>query len=125
MGKIARANGHDIDEAVQHILGVSPMRQKVEEIREALVKASAAVLDAHAERDHWRLAYAEVSSEMRLVIAMLLKQTGRDRLVITEREYAAFDPALEVFAGNPEPGVRVYELRRRATGPEAANGPAG
>jgi hypothetical protein len=102
---MAKHNGHD---GVAQVLG-EQIRQA--EIEDALTQAAAAVLDAHAERDHWRKAYAKVSVELRAVVGVVMHGKRTRRMVITEREFNAIDKNLRIAISNPEPGIRVYEIQ--------------
>ena len=82
-----------------------------EQIKQALTEASVEVIHAREERDHWRTSYETVQHEFRLVLAVLLGRQGTHKFVLTEAEANAVRRDLHLYAGNPESGVRVYELR--------------
>jgi hypothetical protein len=82
------------------------------EVVSTLNKALAAVEVAQMERDHWRAAAGKLETELRMVLGVWFKRSKKKRLAITEAEFNSLDRALNLFVGNPEPGVRLYELRK-------------
>lgn len=82
------------------------------EITATLNKALAAVEVAQMERDHWRMAAGKLETELRMVLGVWFKRSKKKRIAITEAEFQQLDRALNLFVGNPEPGVRMYEMRK-------------
>lgn len=101
------------NEALGAVLGEQIMMANVED---ALTQAAAAVIDAHAERDHWRKAYAKVSTELRAVVGVVMHKKHTRRMVITEREFNQIDKNLRIAISNPQPGIRVYEIHDTGDG---------
>lgn len=79
---------------------------------EVLQQCAVAVLDATQERDRLKLLLEAVRGELRTLAAISMKQRGTTRLVLTRKEFAEIGD-VEVVVESPEPGVRIYELRKR------------
>ena len=92
-----------------------------EEIKLALMKANAAILDAEAERDHWRNSFGLVQAELRVFIGIMLKRNHAKRMTISAEEAQALKRSQELYVSNPEPGVRCYELREGKEAPMPAS----
>lgn len=88
-----------------------PVRATQEEIEQALMNASVAIEDAKLERDHWKNSFQQVQYEMLMLCCILFPKLGVRRLIVTEQEVSRIDKKLNLWVGNPEPGVRHYELR--------------
>ena len=85
------------------------------DVSNALAQAAAAVADAHAERDHWRAAYGIVQTEMVMLASVILASRGKDgKLTVSAEAFKRLSPNMQLHVGNPEPGVRVYEMRKMA-----------
>lgn len=104
---------HNGREELGALLGDQIMHAKIED---ALTQAAAAVMDAQAERDHWRKAYAKVSVELRAVLGVVMRRKAVRRMTITEREFNQVDKNLRIAISNPEPGIRVYEIHDTGEG---------
>ena len=111
---MARNDGPDIRPARNEILRQS---LRMQDIERSLTEAAAAVLEAHEERDHWRKAFAHIQSEMDVFAKVMMHKRGLRRVVITEAEFKRVPESLQLMFSNPEPGVRVYELREGGTAP--------
>lgn len=81
------------------------------EIAHTLELANMAVLQAEAERDHWRRAAGLMETEIRMIIGVWLKRSRKTRILITADEFTKLDRNKKLWVGNPDPGVRQYELR--------------
>lgn len=81
------------------------------DIAQALSIANAAVLQAEAERDHWRRAAGLMQAELRALVGIWLTRTKRKKLTITQQDFDKLNTRAKLYVGNPDPGVRQYELR--------------
>ncbi|HXI41603.1 MAG TPA: hypothetical protein VNH83_16595 [Bryobacteraceae bacterium] len=95
---------------IESILGNHIFRVARED---ALMQAATAVLDAQQERDRLKLLLEAVRGELRTLAAIQMSQRGVSRLVLTRKEFDAVDEESEVHIESPEPGVRIYEMRRK------------
>lgn len=82
---------------------------------DALMQASVAVLDAQGERDRMRVLLEAVRGELRTLAAVLIRSQHLERIVLTRKEFEEIPADLDLYVEAPEPGVRIYELRVRAT----------
>lgn len=78
-----------------------------------LTEAEAAVVDARARVDFTNAKMQLVITEMQTLAAVLFARMGVKKLVITHAEYLATPQDEELHSGSPEPGVIVYELRKK------------
>lgn len=86
-----------------------------------LAEIAVELMDAKAEAAHWKKSLDTVSTEIKVLAAVAMKQRGETRLVITRKELAEFnDQDTELHVGTPEPGVRIYELRQKCAAVDAA-----
>jgi hypothetical protein len=111
---MARNNGPDIRPARNEILRQS---LRMQDIERSLTEAAAAVLDAKQEVEHWRKAFAHIQAEMDVIMKVMMHKRGLRRVVISEAEFKRVPESLQLMFSNPEPGIRVYELREGATKP--------
>jgi hypothetical protein len=98
------------------------MRDKISEVlgphiftvakEDALMQAAVAVLDAQQEAMRHKFTMEAVRAELRTLAAIMMKQRGVPRLVITKDEFRIAQEH-EVEASTPEPGIRIYELKRK------------
>lgn len=93
------------------------MRATEEEITAALTKANFAVLEAEAERDHWRRSFGVVNAELRVLIGIWMARTHAKHILITEAEANQLKRSERLYVNNPDPGSRRYELREGKEAP--------
>lgn len=108
--------GPDTREVLNSLLGRSPAAQldTLEQVQIALAQAAAAVQDAHDERDHWRKKFGTVQTEMVMLASVLLKRMGRDgKISVKAAEFKEMANQYELVTENPQPGIRMYALRRK------------
>lgn len=86
-------------------------RATEQDIVQALSIANAAVLQAERERDHWRRAAGLLKLELRCVLGVWMKRSKKTRIQITDKEFNELDRNKKLYVGNPDPGVRRYEMR--------------
>lgn len=79
------------------------------------MQAAVAVLDAQAELEHTKVLTETLRGEIRTLAATMIRKGHLDRIVLTRKEFDDIPQDLELYVEAPEPGVRVYELRVRAT----------
>lgn len=103
--------GREVRDQIASVLGPHIFRVAKED---ALAQAAVAVLDAEGERDRMKLLLEAVRGELHALAAIQMRQRGVGRLVLTRKEFDAIPDGQEVFIEQPEPGVRVYELRAKA-----------
>lgn len=87
-----------------------------------LAEIAVELMDSKAEAAHWKQSFETVRDEIKVLAATVIKQRGAERLVITQAEFAAVPKNTELWLDTPEPGVRIYELRQRVNGVNAAVG---
>lgn len=76
------------------------------------MQAATQVLDAQQERDRMKLLLEAVRGELRTLALIQMRQRGVERLVLTRKEFEDTPDGVEVHIESPEPGVRIYELRK-------------
>jgi hypothetical protein len=106
----------DIDATIKQLIGapIPGAKATLADIRHALSTAAAAVADAQAERDHFRAAFGITQTEMVMLASVLLKRLGKDgKLMVRSTEFEKVSQTHELCVENPEPGVRLYTLRRK------------
>ena len=108
-------SGPDVRGTVEHLIGRIPGSRATQgDIMQALTQAAAAVADAQAERDHWRAVAGIAQTEMVMLASVILK-SDRGRIVVKSEDFQAIsNRGLELHTSNPDPGVRVYELKAKA-----------
>lgn len=80
-----------------------------------LAEIAVELADAKLEARHWKEAFGMVRAEIRCLAGICISQRGMDeKLVVTEADLRKIPADLELFVGTPEPGVRIYELRRKS-----------
>jgi hypothetical protein len=82
------------------------------EVGKMLAELTVELMDAKAEAAHWKAAFEVVRAEIKVLAAVAIAQLKATKLVITRKELQEIPPNTELFIGKPEPGVRIYELRR-------------
>jgi hypothetical protein len=70
------------------------------------------LMDAKMEAKHWKACLDACRAEIKVLAAVALAQLHQERLVITRKELGSIPKNTKLFVGNPEPDVRIYELRR-------------
>lgn len=80
-------------------------------IGQTLAEIAVELMDAKREAAHWKQSFETVRDEIKVLAGVAIKQRG-ERLVVTRKELQELE-GRELHVGNPEPGVRIYELRER------------
>lgn len=106
-------------QTIESVLGSHIFRVTRED---ALMQAATQVLDAQQERDRLKLLLEAVRGELKTLAAIQMSQRGVSRLVLTRKEFDAVDEESEIHIEAPEPGVRIYEMRRKAIKGVVLNG---
>ena len=78
---------------------------------DALMQAAVAVIDAQAELDKATSYLKTLRGELLTLAALVMKQRGGDKIVITAQDLIDLPKDEEIHISNPEPGVRIYERR--------------
>jgi hypothetical protein len=85
---------------------------------QVLMRCATEVLDAKDKHDRMKLLLEAVRGELRTLAAIIMRQQGTSRLVLTRKEFDAVPDNVEVHVETPEPGIRIYELRTKPVIPE-------
>lgn len=88
------------------------------EVGKMLAELIAELADAKAECAHWKAAFETVRDEIKVLAAVAIQQRG-EKLIVTRKELQALE-GKELHVGEPEPGVRIYEVRERRSTPAEA-----
>jgi hypothetical protein len=83
-------------------------------IGQTLAEIAVELMDAKAEAAHWKKSFETVRDEIKVLAAVAIRQNGTGRLVITRKELREAGENVQLHVGTPEPGVRIYELRRKS-----------
>jgi hypothetical protein len=83
-------------------------------IGQTLAEIAVELLDAKAEAAHWKKSFETVRDEIKVLAAVAIRQNGLGRLVVTRKELLSVPENTQLYVGTPEPGVRIYELRRKS-----------
>ena len=83
------------------------------EIGRVMAEIAIELADAKLEAKHWRNSFTVVQKEIKVLAAVLMHEKGERRLVVTLKALQQIPPNLELHVAEPEPGVRIYEMRER------------
>lgn len=99
-------------QAQQKLLKLLENKDLARVVGSTLAEIAVELGDAKLEAKHWKDAFEQVRKEIRCLAGIIIAKKGlNERIVVTEAELRAIPPNLELYAGTPEKGVRIYELR--------------
>jgi hypothetical protein len=96
--------------AQEKLLSLVNNQELAKLVGSTLAEIAVELMDAKGEAAHWKAAFEAVRDEIKILVAVSLRQRGASKLVITEKELRDLPQGTQLYVGNPEPGVRIYEL---------------
>lgn len=103
-----------LSQAQDSLMKLVNNRELAQLVGSTLAEIAVELMDAKQEAAHWKQSFESVRDEIKVLAGVAIKQQGGQRLVITRKALKEMGEGVELHVGNPEPGVRIYELRERS-----------